>query len=199
MEARIHGIISYICSHPNTKLLDVSIADNFSVKRIAFTILNPQNSSLPVSDIVRVTGYGKYLKLIHGITGILRSTINTARYPIHIIGLGFTRRAITQLKVYYMLRRFDKEALRKEVVMGKIDQMHSWKAIKKILKELRCEDQIPKVENIFAEMSGGGFTIEFLGLNLERGKSPSLKLYFKPKADLSIKANRNELSTLLLK
>lgn len=143
-----------------------------------------------IEDIVKVTGYEEYLKLIQRIGNLISETLNTVRYPIHVIGFGFDRNMINQLKVYYMLRMFDEEALKQEVIMGKINRLLSQKAINKVLKELGYSEQSTKIEDIFCMMASENFELEFIGLNIEEDKSPSLKLYFKPKLKITTKRKK---------
>lgn len=174
-------VIDYICSHPNTMLSSISASDNFFLSRLIFSLLGSRNNRIIISaidDIIKAINFEEYTKTVHEIGNLIERTLNTARYPLHLIGFGFDRNSIRQLKVYYMLSIFDEYSLNKEVIMGKIDKDLSLIAIKKLLKEIGCDEQTSKAEDIFRLMSSESHELEFIGINIEKDKSPNLKLYF---------------------
>lgn len=192
-ESELYEVIDYLYNHPNTKFSGISLAKSFSVNRLTFSVSHLRKDRKiikTIEDIVRITGFKDYLNIILETGSLIKKTLGTVLNPVHLVGVGFDKKSIKQLKVYYRFGIFDEDEIKKECIMGRVDNELYLKSVKDVLQELDCEEQFTKVERVFQLMTFKNFELEFIGLNIEKNKQPSLKLYFQPNSFIKQKRQK---------
>lgn len=175
-------IIEKISLLKGVKLLEKSVSYADDSERVTFSLLkiSQEEDVIRVTqDILNTTGYGSYLTSLVELGVIIKNTLKTTIFPLHIIGIGLSHQAISQLKIYYTFAIFSKRAEGSEYVMAHFENDHSKEAIKKVLYKIDLADKEGQVNSIIDSMAEDGFCVEFIGINIEKERQPDLKLYFK--------------------
>lgn len=174
--------LRYFLEDQNLTLFELSSQseDGLLKNRVSFFVwrrVNNEEKVRTVRRFINKAGFEEYFNLINSIATLITITVKTALYPIHIVGFRLSRGvSIDQLKVYYMIYTFTS----KEDIMGSLNKEQSREAIVRILKELDIEEKADVLLRAMEIMESSNHQLEFIGLNIEKEKKPSLKLYFKP-------------------
>lgn len=175
-------IIKNICCYKDVRLLEKSVSYVDNTERVTFSLLKiskEENVIRVTQNILNIIGYGNYLTSLAELGNIIKNTLNTKRYPLHIIGIVLSNNSITQLKIYYTLAIFNKRPEGGEYVMGHFENNLSKEAIEKVLYKMDLGEKEKEVNSVIDSMAEDGFYIEFIGINIEKEGQPGLKLYFK--------------------
>lgn len=178
----LNEIIEKICCHKDVRLLEESVSYSDNSERVTFSLLKISHEDDVIrvtQDILNIAGYGSYLTPLVELGVIIKDTLKTARYPLHIIGVGLINNAISQLKIYYTFAIFNKRSEGGDYVMAHFENNLSKEAIKKVLYKIDLAEKEGQVNSIIDSMAEDGFCVEFIGINIERDGQPDLKLYFK--------------------
>lgn len=173
--------LSYLLKNQKLRLFGVSLQPEDDLLRngASFFVrrdVNNNEKEETVKRFINKIGFGEYFNLINRIAWLIYVTVKTTLYPIHIVGFSLSRRGIDQLKVYYMIYTFTLE----EDIMGSLNKELNRETLVQILKELDLEEKIDALLKAMQMMESNNYQLEFIGLNIEKGKTPGLKLYFKP-------------------
>jgi len=184
-------ILAQLASDTNLGVMaaSISVDKEFISQRVVFTIrsnskfsgwtIDNSKTVESVRNTIKLVGFQSQLDIVEGIADLIANDFNTVRYPIHGIGLSVQDSIIDQLKVYYLMRIYNQVSL-KEDVMGKIDRELAIKTLSRIMEELGLHDDGDKLFSISSIMDRENYELEFIGINFEKGKTPGLKVYFRP-------------------
>ena len=147
-------------------------------ERYAFFLYErPDESSAlkALKTILDITGFEDLYENIAHIAYSIQDINGTKKLPLFGIGFSVNKRKVTQLKVYYLLTVIEFE---REDAMSKHDNDASMQVMQHLLKELQLDDKAQEVSSLINYMSDNGNDMHIVGLNVEKDKPLSLKLYF---------------------
>lgn len=177
-------------NHPNlafASVFPVWDAEHFCI-RLGFEIrsnskwsgerLDNRRTSKTVAEVIGLVGFGEFTAVAEAVASTIAAVIPSIRHPIHHVGFSLGRKAVTELKLYYLTRMYDETSWRSLDVMGAIDKTLVREAVFRVVEELGLEEHAATIDRVMLMLEP--FEIEFLGLNLQKGKPPVFKLYFRP-------------------
>ena len=174
-------IIEKIKQLPIISRFDKSLEYPANCERYAFSLYErPDESSaiIALRTILKVTGFESQYEIIVHIAHSIQGINGTKKLPLYGVGFSLYKEKVIQLKVYYILTIVNSE---RDDAMSKFDNDANSQVIQHLLQELHLEEKIHEVNSLVDYMNNKGNNMHILGLNVEKGKPLSLKLYFRMK------------------
>lgn len=142
-------------------------------------VINNSKTLETTRNTVKAIGFQDELDIVERIAHSVVQSLSTIRYPIHEIGLSVQGNTVNQLKIYYMMRIYDRVSMT-EGIMGKIDRKLAMNTLLRIMEEIDLQDQTKRLSEIARIVDSEKYELEFIGIDFEKGKTPGLKVYFRP-------------------
>lgn len=138
-----------------------------------------ENSAIEaVKEVLEILGYEElYENIIHFARSI-QSINGTKKLPLLGMGFNLNKHNIKRLKVYYILSIIESES---EDAMSKVDNKTNVEVMQYLLSELDLAEKASEVNSLIEYMDRNGNEMHIVGLNIEKDKPLSLKIYFRMK------------------
>lgn len=184
LAAPLHARLQAVGNLPGVSLVGASMAQSFRVYRALYLMGLMQahhcRVNTDLATVLLVSGCEWAVNPALDIIRRLKSVLGLMASPVKEIGFAFTGQAMEEFKMYLECHRCDERITGGDMVADKTAKDRVLQAVDAVLEKTDCADQRADVHGLFETMYGVGFVVECIGIDIQPGKRPEMKLYFAP-------------------